>query len=686
MTGTIGNLTLLAATVVAAAGLFASVAAGRAGEESTRARRLTVARSALAAAAAFFGVSAVALGWALFRADLSLDYVEKHVEVSMPGVLRVAALWSGQEGSLLLWAALTGAAGSIAALGRRKLRGPGEAGTLAVFAAMSLLFGILLLSAASPFRLAPEIESDGRGLHPQLQHWAMTVHPPLVLAGYAAFTVPFAIAFGAMLARRRDAGWTGELRRWTLAAWTVLGAGMALGAWWAYAELGWGGYWAWDPVENASLMPWLSATALVHSIGAQRRSGGMTAWVAALAMTTFGLCLFGTYLTRSGIVQSIHTFAASEVGHVLIGLLAAMLIASLVAWARGHESIRMSAVRGGPTGSDDRLAIAANVLLLIMVGATLAGTVIPVLSGPLVGTPVGLTSAYFERTVVPPGIALIALMGISPLLRRRHDGLRRRRIAVASVVALATLALGLAAGMRNPVAIMCLVIASMTIGLVTIDLLLTIGQGGPGGWMTATVRTVRDRGRRMGGQLAHAGIALVLAGAAGSTLMAERSHVMLTPGQPVSTAGGVLRLERIAEVRGSNYTAAEALLTLTYPSGRVIRLAPQKRYYDKFPEATTEVAIRSRPAGDVYVALLGWNGRDQRVALQVQSNPLAIWIWIGAGLATLGGGLSAVARPRPRPIEQTAPAPTSAAHDRTLDDLPEPAAAAAAFTLQANAR
>ncbi|MHC4589268.1 MAG: cytochrome c biogenesis protein CcsA, partial [Planctomycetota bacterium] len=322
----IGNLSLCAAILVAAGAVLASVASVR----FRSPRLLRGARILLALVAVMLTATTAALIAALVNSDFRFDYVASYTERALPLGYKLAALWAGQEGSLLLWAWLLAILCMIAAVGWRTLVGTEHAVAVAVMALVCGFFGVLLLFAANPFQpVAGMAPPDGRGLNPMLQDPAMIIHPPLLFLGYAGFTIPFALTIGVLVAGRKDNHWIALVRRWLLASWLFLGAGIVLGAWWAYVELGWGGYWAWDPVENASLLPWLTSTALLHSIMVQQHRGMFKRWNVSLIFLTFTLCIFGTYLTRSGVIDSVHAYAGSLLGGFFLVFLVLLALTCL---------------------------------------------------------------------------------------------------------------------------------------------------------------------------------------------------------------------------------------------------------------------------------------------------------------------------------------------------------------------
>lgn len=640
MTSILGEVGLLAAAAASAWGVAAAVGA------AWRGPGLRHARGAVLIQPAVVGLAFVVLSLAMVRSDLRLAYVAEHTERSLPALLKVAAIWAGQEGSLLLWAMVLAVVGALAAWTRRRHEGRGEAVTLGVFSLVNAFFAGLLFLAADPFR--PGLYGaplDGYGLNPMLQHWAMVLHPPMLFLGYTCSIVPFAVAMGAIAGGRGREAWSGEARRWALASWLFLTLGIGLGAYWAYVELGWGGYWAWDPVENASLLPWLAGTALVHTIMVDSQRGGFRGWAASLAVTTFGLCVLATYLTRSGVVESIHAFAASAVGSAFLGLLGAIAVGGGLTVFLGRRSLRGGA-RLERVVSRDGAVVVGNVLLLAMTGVTLFGTVFPIVSGAFLERAVSVGSAYYARVFGPLALVLLSIMSLAPLLGYGQGGLARGVLApgAGAVVILIACAIG---GVRSPAALACVAIGSMTVLVIASSFVRSArvaarGAGGPPGGTTsggpvAVARMVDSNHRRFGGQLVHTGLVLVLIGVAGSSLYARKQSFTMRPGDRVEFAGYTVEFGGLGQSRGSNYSVVEARVTMTDAGGRAIELRPEQRFYDKAETASAEVSIRSGIRQDLYVGLVGWTAGGETAAIQVLINPVVAWIWLGAGMMAGGG-------------------------------------------------
>ena len=637
MTAWLGDGALLAAGLISALGLIAGVTTW------CRGVGLRLARLAVLVQPVLVGGAAGVLLWALARSDMTLAAVADHTERSLSLPLKLAALWAGQEGSLLLWALVLSVVGAASTLLRRGDRGGEEGVRLAVFAGLGLFFAVVLLTAARPFaasRFGPG--DDGVGLNPMLQHWAMVLHPPTLFAGYACAASPFAAVVAGLLSGAAPAQWLGQVRRWALASWVFLTLGISLGAWWAYVELGWGGYWAWDPVENASLMPWLAVTALLHSIVLVEERGVFPGWAAALACLAFVLCVAGTTLTRSGLLVSVHAFGATTVGPVLAGLLVVVAAGSggLLWWRRGrlvsgHEPAGLLSRTGA--------ILVLNSLLTGMLVATLIGTLLPIATSYAFEQQVTVGAPYYNRVVGALGLGVAAVMSLGPVVCHGEGAntVALRALRGPGAAALLGVVLALALGVRHLAALACIAITMATLLVAVASLAAAVRRRVDSaerpGWARAAIATIAGHPRRYGGQLAHLGVCLLLIGVCGSGLYARRAECTITAGDSAEVAGFGLRYEGLTETEGANYNAMEARLVATDSRGRTRTLRPQRRYYTKAMEPMTEVALWNRPGGDLYVVLAGWSPGGDEAAFAVRYNPLAVWVWIGGGLLVCGG-------------------------------------------------
>ena len=640
MTNTVVGHYALAFAVLASGGaLLASVSASASQLHPPKSLRL--ARWLIHAITALLTVACGVLLIAILKNDFGLSYVADNSEKALPIGYKIAALWAGHDGSLLLWAWMQAVIGSIAVILSRKTPTESQAPMIGILATICGSFAMLMLFTSDPFELGRIVPLDGQGMNPLLQNPAMIIHPPLLFLGYAGFAVPCALLLGALIGGRSDNAWVTPIRNWMLVAWGFLTAGIALGAWWAYLELGWGGYWAWDPVENASLLPWFTGTAALHSLIVHRRRGTLKVWNAALVPLTFSLCILATYLTRSGVISSVHAFPESSVGPFLL----AMLLTSVVV-PFGVLFWRMGLLRG--ERPMDRLISheagfsLANTLLLVMMLTTLVGTVFPLITKPFAEDPITLEQPFYNSVVVPMSLVLIGLMGLGPLLR--YGGQRKRfrmRMLAPTLLLHATLVVaGYFSGWNRwtmtCAAVSCFAIVGIVQDVVW-DLVDRFRNSRQGAGLTLW-RALRTGHRRYGSLTVHLGVVMILIGVAGSSLYETESDHWLAKGQSVETGGYVLRFDGLKEVREVNFLAGEAQIALTTPGGGKATLRPQRRQYTKSEQPHTEVDLHSTLRGDVYTILAGWKDKGATVHVKVLIIPLVGWIWIGS-MAMIAGVL-----------------------------------------------
>ncbi len=623
----LGSGALLAGLVMAGFAAFLSFWAGWA----ENAVMIHVGRRAFYAAAAMLVLASILLEVALLTHDFSLSYVTEHTDLSTPLPLVAAAFYGGQEGSLLYWALVLGLLGSASLVASSTL-GPRLAAYAAgVMASILSFLLVVLVLVASPFDLLPITPPDGLGLNPVLRDGGMLIHPPVVLAGFASFAIPFAFAAAALLAGRSDAAWIAHTRRFALMAWALQSTGLVLGMWWAYHVLGWGGYWGWDPVENVALMPWLATTAYLHSSQVQERRGRLRAWNFGLVILAFLLVVFGTFIVRSGIVPSVHTFAISDIGPWFFGFLAVCLIFSIGLLAlRGSTLGRPG--QPAPAVSREGAFVLQNLLLIGVVAVVFWGTVLPLVSG-LLGQERVVGASYYERAAGPLFVAILALMAAGPLLPWRHAGtplLRALRWpAGAAAVMLVVL---LVAGARSVPALLAipLAAAAATTCLVEYGRLCMRLNASRRGWSHAAAVVLRKR-RRYGAYLAHLGMVVLVTGIAGSQLWQQQKLVSLMPGEQTSIAGYTLTYSGAEQRQLADHTELVGAMRLGDQT-----LEPARASYAGLGgQSLTHVAISSTPVADVYVVLTGVNA-DGSASFQIFVNPLVSWIWAGGAIIILG--------------------------------------------------
>jgi cytochrome c-type biogenesis protein CcmF len=616
--GYLGAGALLAGLVLGGFSALISFWAGR----RDSAVFVQVGRRAFFGAAAMTLLAAITLEAALLSHDFSLAYVAEHTDLSTPTALVAAGFYGGQEGSLLYWTLILGLLGSASLVVGGQLAGRVAAYATGILATIVTFFLFVLAVVASPFELLVNTPPDGLGLNPVLRDGGMLIHPPVVLAGFAAFAIPFAFACAALLAGRYDAAWIRHTRRYALLAWSLQTAGLLLGMWWAYHVLGWGGYWGWDPVENVALMPWLATTAYLHSSQVQDKRGRLRGWNLGLVMLAFLLVVFGTFIVRSGVVPSVHTFAISAIGPWFLGFLAISLGFSAVLLATRARPLGSTGTRPPEPVSREGAFLLQNLLLVGVIAVVLWGTVLPLVSG-MFGLERVVGAPYYERAATPLFAGVLALLAVGPLLPWRRAGrptLRALRLpAAAALVAAIVLALG---GVRS------------TPLLVALPLAAGAGATVVGEYVRAARRMPARlfvQRRRYGAYLAHLGLAVVVVGVAASHLGQQEKDVTLAPGQSVTLAGYTLTYTGSEERRLADHTDFVAGMRFGDAT-----LEPSRATYAGLGgQALTHVAISTTPVADVYVVLAGTQ-EDGSAAFHVFVNPLVTWIWAGGAVIILG--------------------------------------------------
>lgn len=596
---------------------------------------------------AFVALAFGALAYAFLVNDFSVENVAHNSYTRLPTLYRFTALWGSHEGSLLLWTLLL--AGWTAAVGLvgRQLPRDLLARVIGVLGLVSTGFLLFLLTTSSPFRRLSPAPTEGADLHPLLQDFGMVVHPPMLYLGYVGFSVAFAFAVAALIAGRIDAPWARWARPWTTAAWVFLTAGLALGSWWAYYELGWGGWWFWDPTENAALMPWLSGTALVHSLAVVHRRGALRVWTLLLSITTFALSLLGTFLVRSGVLSSVHAFAIDPARGVFILTLLTLVVGGplLLFALRAH---RLAGARGFAPLSRESLLLAGNVLLLTATAFVLLGTVYPLVLDALGFGKVSVGPPYFEAVFVPVALPFLLLLGLGPLTlwgEDRPGALGRRVRGAVFLSAAIALGAGLALHLWRPLVGVGLLLAAW-IAVTALGNVVARWRATPGG---AFGRAAAPPAGFYGMTLAHLGVAVAVVGVSLVGGLASERHVRMAPGDTVSLGGYTLLFYGVARVDGPNYVAAQAAVEVTGGARETYLLRPEKRVYSASEMTMTEAAIDSHLTHDLYVSL-GQSLGNGAWSVSVYLKPFVSWIWGGALLAVLGGlvalaGRSAGVRP-----------------------------------------
>jgi cytochrome c-type biogenesis protein CcmF len=620
---------LLAFGLVAYALIAGSYAAWK------RRRRLALsAQNALLAAFPATLVAAVVLLVSLGRRDMTFVYVWQHTSHKLPLGYALSAFWGGQEGSLLLWLlVLTGYAGLAVWLNRRSREL--VAWTVPVFGLVAIFFAFMLCFVSSPFHVQPA-PADGQGMVPSLQNPYMLAHPPLLYLGYVGLTVPFAFAMGALLSGRTDERWIVATRRWTLAAWTFLGVGQLIGAHWAYVEIGWGGYYAWDPVENAALMPWLAATAFLHSVMIQEKRGMLKVWNMILVALAFNLSLFGTFLTRSGVIDSIHSFSQSSIGGWFLGFLAFMVVFSVVL-IRWRLPLLRTKTRLESLVSREATFLYNNLLLVALCLTILWGVLYPILSEAVRGQTRTVSKPYYDFFLHTFGLPLLLLMGIGPLVAWRRASLRSLGktflIPFAAALATGVVLLALGFGSSWP-GLLAYTFAAFVLASIVLEFVR--GRTAAGG----IFRLIGRNRRRYGGYLVHAAIVLLAIGIAGSSAYQTVRQQTLRPGQSIAAAGYTLTYRGLVGANGPNYKGFRALLDVRRGGSHVASLDPGENVYAiEGPANEASIYHDPRSLGDVFTTAQIVKGN--KIDLKVFVKPLINLIW-AAGFLFVAGALVAM--------------------------------------------
>lgn len=604
-------------------------------------RLMGIARPAAAAQLLVMSLAYGCLTAAFVRDDFSVLYVAQNSNSMLPAFYKVTAVWGGHEGSMLLWVFILSLWTAAVAAFSRRLPLQTVANALGVMGLITVGFVLFLLITSNPFERLLPAAADGRDLNPLLQDPGMAIHPPLLYMGYVGFAVAFAFAVSALISGRLDAAWARWSRPWTTVAWMFLTLGIAIGSWWAYYELGWGGWWFWDPVENASFMPWLIGTALIHSLAVTEKRGGFKNWTVLLAIMAFSLSLLGTFLVRSGVLTSVHAFATDpRRGVFVLGFLVLVVGASLLLYAWRAPSVGL----GGKFEmfSRETFLLVNNVLLVVAAGAVLLGTLYPLFLDALGLGKVSVGPPYFEAVFFPLMAPLIVLIGLGPFARWKQarfiDFWPRLRWAVALSISLAV-ALPLVLGRWAPVLAFGMLLGVWAIASSVTQLMEHLLHGG-GGSQAIPARLASIPLAKWGMLLAHIGIGVFILGVTVVKSYESASEVKMGPGERASAGGYDFHLIEFQEVRGPNYMAVRATVNVSRDGKPVTVMHPEKRMYLVQRMPMTEAAIDTGIFRDLYVSL-GEPVDDSSWIVRVQHKPLVVWIWLGCLLMALGGMLAA---------------------------------------------
>jgi cytochrome c-type biogenesis protein CcmF len=687
------------ALLIAFALALYGAAAAAYGVRMERDSLIASARAAMLLTFPVLTVSALCLILSLANLDFSLDYVARVTSRSMPTYLRVTALWGGQSGSLLFWGWLMSAFASAVML--RDWRRDREflpwvivvaLVTLAFFLALIIFFenpfarlwqgisGAVVTGMLQPANAIPYLPADGNGLNPLLRHPGMIIHPPLLYLGFVSFVIPFAFAIAALITGRSDDRWIRLTRRWTLWAWLFLSLGLLLGSRWAYDVLGWGGYWGWDPVEIAAFMPWLTGTAFLHSVMIQEKRGLFKHWNMLLIILTYDLVIFGTFLTRSGVLSSVHAFAQSPIGPAFFIFIAATLVLSLYLLNRRWDALRSEAEMTSLL-SREALFLLNNflfvsILVICFIGVIyplvseasgLIGQAIPALSGVFTGQKITVGPIFYERATGPLWAALLLLMGVAPLSAWRASTARSlgRSIWKPTLVSLVVLAALLVGGMRNPGALLALWLCALVAAVTLYEFWRGARARAAHGEnvFAALANLVARNRRRYGGYLIHLGVVLIAVGIIGIEFFQSENQGRIAAGERLSLGDYSVEYESLSEFEAGDGRLVDRAVLNLYEGDQFVRqLYPRRDYYYESQQAMTIPGLHSTLEGDVYVLLVEWEPLNaESITIKIYHNPLLNWLWIGGMVFVVGTMIAAWPEPEALDLRQRAPAASGAA-------------------------
>ena len=639
---TLGTFLLLASFVACAYTVAVSVAGAR-----RRSRRLVESGvGAFYFVTALMTVATGVLVHAFVTDNYAIKYVQRYSDSAQPLVYKIASYWGGLDGSIMFWVWLLGIFGGIAVYVNRERHRELIPYVVAVIAATEMFFIFLMVVHNNPFSTyVTQVPLEGKGLNPLLQNFYMAIHPPSLYIGFVAMTIPFAFGIAALVTGHLDDSWLRAVRRWTMTGWLFLSFGLTLGMLWAYEELGWGGYWGWDPVENAGLLPWFTATAFLHSVMVQERRGMLRVWNVTLVITTFFLTIFGTFMTRSGIVQSVHAFGEDRE----LALLFTIFMVVILVFSFGLVIYRLPLLRSrhelDSWVSREAAFLANNWILLFSAFFVLFATMFPTLSEALVGERLTVGPPFFNKWMMPIGLILLVLTGIGPLLAWRKSTISNlvQQFLWPTTAAVVTAAALYALGVRVWSSGTCFALCAFVLTTILQEFWrgAQVRKGATGSdILTAMIGLVGRSRRRYGGYIVHVGIVLMFLGFAGEGFKQEE-QVVLKPGQAVTVGHFTITHDALRVTRDEQKQMITGHVSVTRDGKPLGAMEPAKWFYDKREEEpTTEVAIRRAPGEDLYIVLAGYTVETQSATYAVTVNPLVNWIWFGFGIMAIGTGLA----------------------------------------------
>ena len=638
----LGYFILLTTFVVCSYAVGVSVAGARRGSR----RMVESGIGAFHLVTALMTVASVLIVHAFVTNDYSIKYVQHYSDAVQPLFYKITSYWGGLDGSIMFWVFLLACFGSLAVYVNRETHRELIPYVVAIIASVQMFFLFLMIIHKNPFQTFLGVPpADGKGLNPLLQNFYMVIHPPSLYTGFVGMTIPYAFGMAALITGYLDDAWLRAVRRWTMFAWIFLSFGLTLGMLWAYEELGWGGFWAWDPVENAGLLPWFTATAFLHSVMVQERRSMLRVWNVTLVIVTFFLTIFGTFMTRSGVVQSVHAFGEDrELAWLFGGFMVALLTFSF-GWVIYRLPLLRSRNELDSWASREAAFILNNWILLFSAFFVLFGTMFPTLSEAVTGQRITVAEPFYNRWMTPIGLVLLLLTGVGPLLAWRKSSVENLRYQFLwpAVTALATMAGILLLGVRIWASGICFVFAGFVLGTITQEFWrgAVVRRKSTGtDLMTAMIGLVGRSRRRYGGYIVHVGIVFMFLGFAGQGFK-QSEQVLLKPGQQTTVGRFTVRNDAVKLTDDGQKQMVTAHITVLENGKEIGKMYPARWFFRKHEEEpTTEVAIRRTPNEDLYLSMPAYAIGDQSAQLEIVINPLVNWIWLGFAVMALGTGLA----------------------------------------------
>ncbi|CAM3767552.1 heme lyase CcmF/NrfE family subunit [Mesobacillus zeae] len=636
----IGNIALYLGIVIAAYSLLANII----GMIKKDNRWLESARGGVLSLLFVSSIAAALLLYLLGTSQFQFKYVATYTNETLPLIYKLSAFWAGNAGSLMLWAFLLCVYAAMVVFSKEK-RNPMMPYVSSIMLVNILFFFTVMVLNANPFEMTGSIPPDGKGLNPMLQNPGMVVHPVTLYLGYVGLSVPFAFGIAALILKRMDAEWIKLTRRWTLTAWMFLTIGNIVGGWWAYLELGWGGYWAWDPVENASFLPWLTVSAFLHSVMIQERKNMLKTWNVSLIILSYILSLFGTFLVRSGILTSVHAFGDSNLGTYFLVFMSFMMLVSIYIVMTRYQLIKKESNQVESYFSKESSFLVNNLIFVAAAFAVFWGTMYPLISETLTGAKINVGAPYFNKVMAPIMLSLIVLMAVCPLIAWQKPAVDKflKSMMWPLAVGAATGIILTVLGVKGIFAIIGLSSASFMLATHIQEFMrgtsarMKATKENP--WKAAYRLTAKNQ-RRYGGYIVHIGIAVLAIGVISSQAYSKEVMKTVNKGESFTIGKYELTFNSLAERMKDGNGIVTADVDASYKGKSIGKIMPEKIFYETWPEPSSEVAIKTNLAEDLYVVVSSWESRD-KVTFLVKVNPFVSWIWAG-GIIMLAGTVFAL--------------------------------------------